>query len=151
MRRPSVYIDRRGELDVKMTPMIDVVFLLLIFFIWTASFEIVEVEYMLPSRLTATGGSAAPTERDPEMEDFDRVVVRVLWDQGQLVFLVNDTPREDLDEVRTTLETLASIKRDAPVILDPDQAVPLGYVIDVYDVTRLVGFEKIQFAASEEI
>jgi hypothetical protein len=27
MRRPSIYNERRGNLDVKMTPMIDVVFL----------------------------------------------------------------------------------------------------------------------------
>jgi biopolymer transport protein ExbD len=33
MRRPSIYTDRREPLDVKMTPMIDVVFLLLIFFV----------------------------------------------------------------------------------------------------------------------
>ena len=149
MRRPSIFTERRGELDVKMTPMIDVVFLLLIFFVWTASFQI--VEYMLPSHLIATGGSAAATELPPEMEDFDRVVVRLLWDQDRTVFLVNDTPREDLAGVRATLETLVKIKSDATVVLDPDRAVPLGKVIDVYDLARLAGFEKIQFAASEEI
>ena len=149
MRRQSVFVGRGDGLDVKMTPMIDVVFLLLIFFVWTASFQI--VEYMLPSRLSVTSGSAEQTELDPEMEDFDRVVVRVLWDEGRPVFLVNETARDNLAEVRDMLETLAQIKSDAPVILDPDQAVPLGQVIDVYDVARLVGFEKIQFAASEEI
>ncbi|MEO8496389.1 MAG: biopolymer transporter ExbD, partial [Planctomycetota bacterium] len=40
MRRPSIFTERREPLDVKMTPMIDVVFLLLIFFVWTASFHI---------------------------------------------------------------------------------------------------------------
>ena len=40
---------------------------------------------------------------------------------------------------------------DAPVILHPDPEVPLGHVIDLYDLARLIGFAKIQFAASEKI
>ena len=45
MRRRSPFA-RRDSLEIKMTPMIDVVFLLLIFFVWTASFQV--VEYLLP-------------------------------------------------------------------------------------------------------
>jgi len=149
MKRPSIYVDRGGYLDVKMTPMIDVVFLLLIFFVWTASFQI--VEHLLPSRLIAVGGEGPPTDLKPDMEDFDQVVVRLLWDRGEPIWLVNDTPRASLQEVGKTLETLAEIKTDIPVILDPAAEVPLGHVIDVYDLSRQVGFRKIQFAASEEI
>jgi len=54
MRRPSVFAAQRRELEIKMTPMIDVVFLLLVFFIWTSSFHI--VENVLPSRLTVLLG-----------------------------------------------------------------------------------------------
>ena len=44
MRLPSAYIRRGGDVDMNesMTPMIDVVFLLLVFFVWTASFQLVE-------------------------------------------------------------------------------------------------------------
>ena len=55
MRTPSYQNDRREGLDVKMTPMIDVVFLLLIFFVATASFQM--VEHVLPSSLQALPGS----------------------------------------------------------------------------------------------
>ena len=55
-----------------------------------------------------------------------------------------------LAELRQTLTTIASIKRDAPVIIDPIGDVPLGDVIDVFDLARLVGFEKVQFAVAEE-
>ena len=55
MRRSSIYNERRGDVDVKMTPMIDVVFLLLVFFIWTASFQI--VEQVLPSSVSAQRGT----------------------------------------------------------------------------------------------
>jgi biopolymer transport protein ExbD len=151
MRLPSPYTQRGQELDIMMTPMIDVVFLLLVFFLWTASFQL--VERMLPSRLTAVAG-AVPDSRDeppPPEEDFDRVVVRVRWQAGQPSWQVNDVGAVSLADVLARLQAIAAIKRDAPVILHPDQDVPLGHVIDLYDITRRVGFEKIQFAASQRV
>ena len=151
MRRPSPYIDRRGDMEIKMTPMIDVVFLLLVFFVWTASFQI--VEQVLPSHLSEVAGSLPtdPNEPPPVEEDFDRVVLRVRWVGDRPVWQVNQIDVASLLQVRSRLETIATIKRDAPVILHPDAQVPLGYVIDLYDLARLVGFEKIQFAVSEKI
>jgi biopolymer transport protein ExbD len=149
MKLPSAYGDRREGLDVRMTPMIDVVFLLLVFFVWTASFHI--VEQLLPSNLIATAGQGSPTDIDPEEAEFERVVVRVLLDENQPLWLVNDQPRSTLKEVAETLRALAQIKPDAAVILDPTLDIPLGDVIDVYDLARLAGFEKIQFAASQDI
>ena len=151
MRRPSPYIDRRGELEIKMTPMIDVVFLLLVFFVWTASFQI--VEHVLPSHLREVAGSlpANPDDPPPPDEDFDRVVLRVRWVGDRPVWRINETDVGSLSQVRSRLETIANIKRDAPVILHPDRDVPLGHVIDLYDLTRLIGLEQIQFAASESI
>lgn len=149
MRRPSPYVDRRDEIEIKMTPMIDVVFLLLVFFLWTASFQI--VEQVLPSHLREVAGSQPVTSDEPPPvdEDFDKVVLRVFWSNGQPRWRINQTDVSSLQQVRTRLETIAAIKRDAPVILHPDKEVPLGDVIDLYDLTRLVGFEQIQFAASE--
>ena len=151
MRRPSPFVDRRSDMEIKMTPMIDVVFLLLIFFLWTASFQIVEM--VLPSNLSEVAGST-PTQTDeppPPQDDFDRVVLRVRWIEGRPMWQINDAAIDNLQQVRSRLETIAAVKRDAPVILHPDQEVPLGHVIDLYDLTRLVGFEQIQFAASEKI
>ena len=39
-----------------------------------------------------------------------------------------------LAELRQMLASIARIKRDAPVILDPASDVPLGDVIDVFDL-----------------
>lgn len=151
MRRPSPFIDRGNGINVQMTPMIDVVFLLLVFFLWTASFQI--VEQVLPSRLMAASGGQPATadEPPPPEEDFDRIVLRVTWTPSGPAWQLNDRRIDSLAQMRTQLELIAGIKRDSPVILHPDQDVPLGHVIDLYDVTRLVGFEKIQFAASEPI
>jgi biopolymer transport protein ExbD len=53
-----------------------------------------------------------------------------------------------LGELQGRLLQLARIKSDAPVVLHPDPDVPLEHVIDVFDMSRLVGFQKVQFAVS---
>jgi biopolymer transport protein ExbD len=149
MRRPSVFHRDQGELEIKMTPMIDVVFLLLVFFVWTASFH--AVEYLLPSSLSQQLGNAAVIDsQDPPPEaEFEDVIVRILWQDDHVVWQVNGQVVVSLDEVKQRLQLVAGIKTDAPVILHPDEEVPVGNVIDVYDISRIAGFDKIQFAITQ--
>jgi biopolymer transport protein ExbD len=151
MRVPAPHGARGAELDSCLTPMIDVIFQLLIFFIWTSSFQI--AEQALPSQLRETSGrgTAAETPVPPPEADFDRVVVRIGWVNQRPVWLLNDIPLASLPQVRERLQQVAAIRRDAPLIVHPDPDVPLGHVIDVYDLARLAGFTKIQFAASEAL
>ncbi len=150
MKIPSSTTARGDGLDsTTMTPMIDVVFLLLVFFVWTAS--ITSIEYLLPSTLSATPGSAAATSEPPPPPDLDPVVVKIVWLGDRPGWFVSGRAVRELAQVRETLQSVAEIKSDLPVIIDPAGDVPLGDVIDVYDTARRAGFEKIQFAASEDV
>ncbi|MBA61613.1 MAG: hypothetical protein CMJ76_04535 [Planctomycetaceae bacterium] len=149
MKRPSIFNGKRGELELKMTPMIDVVFLLLVFFVWTSSFH--AVEYLLPSSLSqkqGSGQSIKPNEPQPDIE-FEDIVVRISFSDERPAWSINGQPAASLADVRERLALVADIKTDSPVILHPDESVPVGNVIDVYDVTRLAGFTQIQFAIAE--
>jgi biopolymer transport protein ExbD len=133
-----------------MTPMIDVVFLLLVFFIWTASFQI--VEHVLPSHVSeVAGGADADLDRTPPPEaDFHDIVVRIFWREGRPQWRINEEEFARLDDVRRKLEEIFSVLSEAPLIIHPDKETPLGHVIDVYDLTRLVGFQQVQFAVSQD-
>lgn len=144
MRYRSVFDRRDGSMDVAMTPMIDVVFMLLIFFVWTASFQVVEL--ILPSSLVSEQTEQGNTEIVPEFEDLERVVVRLGWDGNAPSWSVNDVVAHDFASVRQRLLAVARINSSLPVLVDPDAVVPLGHVIDVYDVARQAGFENVQFA-----
>jgi biopolymer transport protein ExbD len=139
---------RRSTMEINMTPMIDMVFLLIVYFVWTSGDAAMEM--LLPSRISEQAGTQATTSEDipPPEADFDPVVVRMVTTGNSVAWRVNDQPLASLDELRSVLTNLAKIKRDAPVILHPDGEVPLGDVIDVYDLSRLIGFENIQFNAS---
>jgi biopolymer transport protein ExbD len=146
MRRPTFHRDRHTPLDVKMTPMIDVIFLLLTFFVCTASFQ--PPEEILPTRLLLPGATSSQVQVDPMEEDLDEIVVEVLWRENRAQWRINQRPYGQLAEVRAKLTQAAALKADLPVILDVEASVPMEDVIDVYDLCRDVGLLRIQFAAS---
>ena len=73
MRRPTYHRDSHGRLDVKMTPMIDVIFLLLIFFVCTASFR--AAEEVLPAQMPSSGTIAADVEIPEKVDVLGEIVV----------------------------------------------------------------------------
>jgi biopolymer transport protein ExbD len=147
MRVPSSYARSSERAEAAMTPMIDVVFLLLIFFLWTSSFQAIET--LLPSQLTI-GGAAGP-RAELQQEDFERIVVRIASRDGAAQWQINQQPVASLVDLRQRLAQLASIRADLPVVVDPMAEVPFGDVIDVYDVALRVGFSNIQFATRAEL
>jgi biopolymer transport protein ExbD len=126
-----------------MTPMIDVVFQLLIFFICTASFQ--QAEELLPMGLATAGGNSTATPRDEEPQR-QRIVVRATRVEGKTRWIVNDRPTASLREVASVLRAVSQSDRSAPIALEVEGAVPLGEMIDVYDLCRQAGLEKIEFA-----
>ena len=143
MKIPSVHSRSSERADVAMTPMIDVVFLLRIFFVWTASFQIVEMT--LPSQLTEMVGAGANQEIKLEEEDFESVIVRIQQDNQQVQWMVTDQPTSSLADVRERLRMVATIRSDLPVLIDPAEQIQLGFVLDVFDIARDAGFQNIQF------
>jgi len=142
-------IDRGNAADVDsaMTPMIDVVFLLLVFFVWTASFQI--VEQILPSEVSQQQGAGDVADVDPvPQDDFDDVVVKVQWDGVAAAYQINGQPVATLVDMQRQLTAIAGIRNDAPVILHPQPAVPVGVVIGAWDAAKVSGLEKISFAVN---
>ncbi len=149
MKHPSPFLVTRKPIELQMTPMIDCVFLLLVYFLWSSSF--ITPEFILPGQLSAQPASAAGISADepptPEA-DFVDVVVRLRGNAEQVSWQLNDVEVTSLKQLQENLARIAAIKKDAPVVLHPDEDVPLGNVIDAYDIARAVGFVKIQFATN---
>jgi biopolymer transport protein ExbD len=146
MRVPSRHDNERQPLEVKMTPMIDVIFLLLIFFVSTSSFQ--PPEEVLPTNMSLPGNTSETVEIDPLEEDLDEVVVKVMWREGGPRWEVNQREYRQLKQVGGVLTAVAGFQDDLPVILDVEGVVPMENVIDVYDLCRQIGLQRIQFAAA---
>ncbi|MCH2128935.1 MAG: biopolymer transporter ExbD [Pirellulaceae bacterium] len=148
MKRVLQKTSRRTDVDLAMTPLIDVVFLLLVFFVWTASFQV--TEYVLPTELSTTSGSGNEQVTPDLSLDFEPIVIQLLWRDARPAYVVNNTLVDSLDDIEKMLHTIAGIQPDNPVIIDPEPAVPFGHVIQVYDQSRIAGFEQVQFATPED-
>ena len=130
-----------------MTPMIDIVFLLLIFFVVTASSQI--RESFLPTDFQSSGAvqsQVIPPEDDSLTVD---VWLRLMVGDSESGLLVdmNGTVYNDLPRLKDQLRTLAELGPENPIILDIDPEVPLGNVVDVYDTCQAAGFDSVSFAA----
>jgi biopolymer transport protein ExbD len=131
-----------------MTPMIDVVFQLMIFFVWTSGVQV--AESILPSRVTdKTPAAAGATSSLDADSDFRELVIRVIWQGGRPQWQLNGQNAPSLAAMRQQLKEVHAIAPQAPLIIHPDPETPLEYVIQAYDLTRLTGFQKVQMAVSE--
>ena len=82
-----------------MTPMIDVVFLLLIFFICTASFQIVEQNLPSQVQLEVTAGNSL-IDKQVETDDIEPVLLTIDWRNDQPVWSVSGQSCADLRAVK---------------------------------------------------
>lgn len=134
----------KSSFEMNMTPMIDVIFQLLIFFLCTSNF--IQPERLLSTNLSLPGVVQSPDALPPELLDLDEAVIELHTD-GKLYWLISDVRYDSLESVGATLKALSEMKSDLPVLLDIDPEIPLGNVIEVYDLCRLCGLSKVQFAA----
>ncbi len=166
MKLPLQSLRDRASLEIQMTPLIDVVFLLLVFFVWTAGFQV--AERLLPSRVSAesppppatespagatpgTAPSATPSAAEPSPPaeaDFERLVIRIELAAEGPRWRINGEPIVSLAATLEKLRRIATITQEVPVILHPDGDVPLRYVIQIYDAVRALGFSKVSMAAA---
>ena len=98
-------------LDNLMTPMIDVVFLLLVFFLTTASFQ--RPEKLLPGALSAEAqsmrGAGEPPVEIPPADDLSDCVIKIRMQEGSLVYLWNGTPSDSLESPKGQVLSLLHI------------------------------------------
>lgn len=129
---------RKDDVELNITPLIDVVFLLLIFFMVSTTFDREsEINITLPE------ASEEYTEIEP-----DAVYVEI--DTEGRVF-INEQPL-----VNTQLLTIREALRDAiidleapPVIISADAKATHQMVIRVMDAARQLGLVKITFATQK--
>ena len=150
MRIPVSHQHSREADDSFMTPMIDVVFLLLIFFVCASIGQI--RESTLPTPLAAGSIEAADPIEAPKPlgEVWVRLARRGAGEGAVTTAEVNNQLYEDWDRLRGTLRELASVAPEIPVILDIGQSVPVGDFVDIYDTCRSAGFDNIQFATAPQ-
>ncbi|MBL7068703.1 MAG: biopolymer transporter ExbD [Candidatus Omnitrophica bacterium] len=117
----------KGRLDI--APLIDVVFLLLIFFMLTSSFITQQgIKVNLPGTVS---GKSLPRE--------------------DLLILITDKNQVLVNDIKVTLERLkfkigAAAKNKTHIMIKSDKEASLGKVVEIWDLCRDAGVTNINIA-----
>ena len=123
----------QGVAEIDLTPMLDVVFIMLIFFIVVASFikeAGVEVN--------------RPDDNQPDdPEDSTSILVEVASDNQ--IWMENR--RVDIRAVRANIQRLLAEDPEAPVTIKVEKGAEAGIVVDVADAARESGVAAVNWAS----
>ncbi len=122
------------KISINLTPLIDVLFILIIFFTVSSTFlEQPGIELKLPEAESSQSHTA------------QKVIIYV--DKDENLFLNDDSVT--IDNLVKSVESLISAQTDKSVVLHADQQVPHGIIINIMDRLRKQGIYKIVISTAK--
>ena len=123
---------KKGQLDI--APLIDVVFLLLIFFMLTSSFIFQPgIKVNLPKAVTS----------------------KALHEKSLVILITNSDVIYLNDRAITTKELNSRLriaaKEKKPLLIKSDRRASMGKIVEIWDMCRDAGISQINIATSQEI
>lgn len=131
---------RRAEPPrVDITPLIDVVFLMLIFFMVSTTFDKqTQLKVDLPEAAS----------QDTATEDKDQIDITIDA-RGQFYVNERELVTHDAETLRQTLLKIADGREDLPIIVSGDRNAPLQSMMTVLDVAARLGMARLSFVARQ--
>ncbi len=123
------------ETELDMTPMLDIVFIMLIFFIVTTSF-------VKESGVTVSSPSAQSAAQQESVNIYIAITA-----EGEVWI---DRKPVDPRSVRAIVARLHADNPEGSVIIQSDEEATTGILVEVMDQVRLAGIEAIAIAADRK-
>ena len=125
------------ERDINLVPLIDVILVLIIFFVVTTTFD---ARSMLKLELPQATG-------EPATSDTRALVVLVNAD-GRYFVQDREVLRTDIDALRQVIAEVAGDDRERPVLLRADARTPHQAVVTALDALGQLGFSRVSIATA---
>ncbi|MBU1045413.1 MAG: biopolymer transporter ExbD [Candidatus Omnitrophica bacterium] len=126
----------KGQKEINITPLVDMVFLLLVFFMLTSSFIVMPgIKINLPKAVTS------------EVIKDKNIIITV---NSENVIYLNDKPIS-LEELTNHLSERVKADKEIPLLIKADKNTQLGSVVMVWDICRKVGISQINIATLQEV
>ena len=116
--------------------MLDIVFIMLIFFIVTTSF-------VKESGIDMT----RPADQPPKVEKISEVIFVKIDAMGQIYIKERPT---DVRAVRANIESGLALKPDSSVVVAASRSADVGLLVRVVDQVRVAGAERVSLVALVE-
>lgn len=125
---------QQDEAEINLTPMLDVVFIMLIFFIVTTSF-------VKEAGIDVNRPQAATTVQQPKAS-----IMIAITEAGQIYMQKREI---DVRAVRANVERARAENPEGAVIIIADKGSRTGMLVEVMDQVKLAGVEEISVAAQQ--
>ena len=125
------------EPEINLVPLIDVILILIIFFVVTTTFD---SRSMLRLELPRATG-------EPATDSAAALSVLVNAD-GRYFIDEREVLRDDIESLKATLAEVAGDDRDRPVLLRADARTPHQAVVTAYDALGQLGFRRVMVATA---
>ena len=139
---------KRPEEEMDMTPMVDVTFLLLIFFMVTAAFSL-QKSIEMPRQQTDAPSTQVTDEEDDELETIEVEVDEF----GGFLVIAQDWERETVGKqglIRAFKEALAASKDAMRLNVKVHEMAKLHSLVDAMDAGTIAGFAELEVVQVEE-
>ena len=133
MRRKRVRQEEDADIDI--TPMLDIVFIMLIFFIVTATF-------VKESGIDVTRPDAETAVKQ------NRVAILIAIRDNNEIWI--NRRKVDLASVRANVEKLHAENPQGGAVIQADRKAKTGVLVEIMDQVRLAGVGAISIAAEEK-
>ncbi|HET8819543.1 MAG TPA: biopolymer transporter ExbD [Xanthomonadaceae bacterium] len=120
-----------------MVPLIDVILVLIIFFVVTTTFD---ARSMLKLELPQATGEPATTDT--------RALTVLVNADGRYFVQDREVLRTDIDSLRTVIAEVAGDDRERPVLLRADARTPHQAVVTALDAVGQLGFTHVSIATA---
>ncbi len=134
MRRKRHANSESAESDIDLTPMLDVVFIMLIFFVVTTSF------------IKESGVEVNQPQADTAQQQEQANILIAIRPNGEIWI---DGRAVDVRAVRANVERLRAEFPEGQVIVQGDRAAQIGLLVKVMDQVRLAGIMNVAIAADQ--
>lgn len=138
----------RGVAQLNLTSMMDVCFLLLVFFILTSNFA--PSEGILPAELPSGQGAKASDEEPPQNPV--TIALRFLGDKAVAIEIEgNATPIGSFEELYKVLHASevsqgGQFTLDNPIVIKPDSTIGWGHVVDAFNAAVRAKYRNVAFS-----
>ena len=124
---------------VDLTPLIDVVFLMLIFFMVSTTFD----------KQTQLKVDLPQASDQQVVEKPDEKIEITIDARGQFYVNERELVKHDAVTLRRSLEKAADGRVDLPIVVSGDRSAPLQSMMTVLDVSAQLGMARLSFVARQ--
>ena len=131
---------RKGELILELTPLIDVVFLLLIFFLVATTFDDMKIDL--------------PQSTIKEISDIKEIQILVDRNKNMVMNFKENGKTQQIpvnkDSLKSKLAEKLDKMQDKNVIISADKKLDYGYIVDIMTISKEAGAQSLDIDTSSK-